>query len=280
MEINLLKKPLFWLVLLLFLLWTAIFSLPDNKLHLIFCDVGQGDAILISYHQTQVLIDGGPDNRVLSCLSAHLPFWDRQVEMVVLTHPEADHFGGLIDVIKRYSVKYFVSSNSIKTTPAFQELQQQILQKKVLTYSLQEGGEIKIGLLDFLVLWPRKDFYDSELNNHSLVLKLVFNHFTALLTGDLSSKFENQLDLTPIEVLKIAHHGSQTSTSQNFLEKVKPKLSIISVGVNKFGQPSPEILNRLNNLKIRISRTDQNGEIEIVSDGRRWYTKAHDSRPN
>lgn len=279
-EVEVIKKPLFWVILVLILLWTAVFSLPDQKLHLIFCDVGQGDAILISYRQIQVLIDGGPDNRVLNCLSGHLPFWDRRIEMVVLTHPEADHFTGLIDVVKRYSVNYFISSNLIKTTQTFEELQKIILQKKTLIYSPQEGEEIKIGQLEFLVLWPGEDFYDSQLNNHSLALKLVFNRFSALLLGDLSSKFENQLDLEPVEILKIAHHGSQTSTSQIFLEKVKPKLAVISVGTNKFGQPSPEIINRLNNLRIRFLRTDQNGEIEIVSDGRRWYTRAHDSRPN
>ena len=280
MEGNFFRRPIFWSSLLLILLWIAVFSLPDQKLHLVFCDVGQGDAILVSYKQNQILIDGGPDNRVLSCLGHHLPFWDRKIEMIVLTHPEADQFTGLIDVIKRYSVNYFVSNNLTNKGSAFQELQQEILKKNVLTHAPQEGEEIKIGALEFLVLWPPKDFYDSETNNSSVVLKLVFNQFTALLTGDLSDKFENQLDLTSVEVLKVAHHGSQTSTSQTFLEKLKPRLAIISVGKNNFGQPSPEILERLNNLKIRTLRTDQNGEIEIVSDGERWYTRVHGSGPN
>jgi competence protein ComEC len=262
-----LKKPLFWLILLLFLLWVAIFSWPDNKLHLIFCNVGQGDAILISYQKTQILIDGGPDNLVLNCLSHHLPFWDRQIEMVVLTHPEKDHFGGLIDVIKRYNLKYLISSASWpeggrKTTV------------------LKAGDEIRLGKINLSVLWPREINQERKLNENSLVLKLAFGSFQALLTGDLPGEIENQLDLTPVEVLKVAHHGSLYSTSQAFLEKVKPKLAVISVGKNKFGHPTKETLKRLEDLGIKVLRTDQNGEIEIVSDGQAWYTRFHDSKPN
>jgi len=320
MEGNFFRRPIFWSSLLLILLWIAVFSLPDQKLHLVFCDVGQGDAILVSYKQNQILIDGGPDNRVLSCLGHHLPFWDRKIEMIVLTHPEADHFTGLIDVIKRYSVNYFVSNNLTNDNPSFWELYRLVLEKKIQVYSPKIGEKIRIRPLSFLVLWPKETLgdkniwlgntffaheyaglesspvelekaskfaqndylakYVGDLNETSIVLKLSFGNFKTLLTGDLPSKFENQLDLTSVEVLKVAHHGSQTSTSQTFLEKLKPRLAIISVGKNNFGQPSPEILERLNNLKIRTLRTDQNGEIEIVSDGKRWYTRVHDSGPN
>ena len=266
MEINFFKKPLFWLTLLLLLVWTAIFSWPDRNLHLIFCNVGQGDAILISYQKTQILIDGGPDNLVLNCLAHHLPFWDRQIEMVVLTHPEKDHFGGLIDVIKRYNLKYLISTSwpeeGRKTT------------------ALKEGDEIHLGKINLSVLWPRETNQKRKLNENSLVLKLSFGSFQALLPGDIPSEIENQLDLTPVEVLKVAHHGSLYSTSQTFLEKIKPKLAVVSVGKNKFGHPTKETLKRLEDLGIRVLRTDQNGEIEIVSDGQEWYTRAHDSRPN
>jgi competence protein ComEC len=272
-EIEALKRPLFWLALLLILVWTALFSLPDNKLHLVFCDVGQGDAILISYQKTQILIDGGPDNRVLSCLSRHLPFWDRRLEVVMLTHPEEDHFGGLIDVIKRYNVNYFVVNSLEKKSTSFEAFYRLVLGRKSSVYSPKAGEKIKIGALELLILWPREKLYVTELNDNSIVLKLAFGHFSALLPGDLSTKFENQLDLTPVEVLKVAHHGSQYSTSEEFLEKVKPILAVISVGKNSFGHPSPEVIDRLNNLAVNVLRTDQNGEIEIVSNGQAWYTK-------
>ncbi len=190
-----LKKPLFWLILLLFLLWVAIFSWPDNKLHLIFCNVGQGDAILISYQKTQILIDGGPDNLVLNCLSHHLPFWDRQIEMVVLTHPEKDHFGGLIDVIKRYNLKYLISTSWPEGG------------RKTIT--LKAGDEVHLGKINLSVLWPRGINQKKKLNENSLVLKLSFGSFQALLTGDLPGEIENQLDLTPVEVLKVAHNCSK-----------------------------------------------------------------------
>jgi competence protein ComEC len=282
-EIEILKKPLFWLVLILILVWAAVFSLPDNRLHLVFCDVGQGDAILVSYRQTQVLIDGGPDNRVLSCLSKHLPFWDRRLEMVILTHSEEDHFGGLVDVIKRYNVSYFVI-NSIdslkKKSTGLEAFYQLVLDKKSPIYSPKEGEEIKIGTFEFLVLWPRENFYATELNESSIVLKLNFGYFSALLPGDFPGKLENQLDLMPVDLLKVAHHGSKYSTSEEFLEKINPKLAVISVGPNKFGHPTNEVLERLSNLAIEVLRTDKVGEIEIVSDGRGWYTKVHGPRAN
>jgi len=295
-----LKKPLFWLILLLFLLWAAIFSWPDNKLHLIFCNVGQGDAILISYQKTQILIDGGPDNLVLNCLSHHLPFWDRQIEMVVLTHSDEDHFVGLIDVFKRYNVRYFVANSLINNKVSFWQFYQLVLAEKASFHSPKAGEKIKIGSLEFSVLWPKKKLGDSrvwrkenlayfsenkplpdslltaatfsdELNDTSIVLQLSFGHSQALLTGDITEKVESQLDLKEIEILKVAHHGSKFSTSEKFLSKIKPKLAVISVGKNRFGHPAQETLERLNQAGIKVLRTDQQGDIEIVSNSWRWY---------
>ncbi len=178
-ELEILKKPIFWLFLVLVLVWSAVFSLPDNKFHLVFCDVGQGDAILISYQRTQILIDGGPDNRVLDCLSHHLPFWERKLEVVILTHPEKDHLGGLIDVIKRYYLTYLFANSWPE-------------QKEKIS-PLKFGDKIKIGELEVLVLWPKEIREEKELNKSSLVLKVTFGSFCALLTGDIPSQIEEQL---------------------------------------------------------------------------------------
>ena len=303
-ELEILKKPLFWLILILILLWGAVFSLPDKQLHLVFCDIGQGDAILISYRQIQVLIDGGPDNKVSNCLSKHLPFWDRQIEMVVLTHPDEDHFVGLIDVFKRYNVRYFVANSLINNKVSFWQFYQLVLAEKASFYSPKAGEKIKIGSLEFSVLWPEKKLGDSrvwrkenlayfsenkplpdslltaatfsdELNDTSIVLQLSFSHSQALFTGDISEKVEKLLDLPVdgVEILKVAHHGSKFSTSEEFLRKIKPKLAVISVGKNRFGHPTPEVLERLNQAGIRVLRTDQQGEIEIVSNGWEWYNR-------
>lgn len=274
--IEVLKKPIFWLILATILLWAGVFSLPDNRLHLVFCDVGQGDAILITYRQTQVLIDGGPDNKVLSCLSKNIPFWDRTLEMVILTHPEADHFSGLIDVIKRYNVKQFVSNSLVNDSAGFREFYQTVLAEKVNVYSPQAGDRLKIGPIELLVLWPKEKLGNQELwlgklNETSIVLQLSFGNFCALFSGDIPGGVESQLDrVRPCQVLKIAHHGSKYSTGEEFLKKIEPQLAVISVGKNSFGHPTKEVIEKLRDLDIKILRTDIDGEIKIVSDGKKW----------
>ena len=292
--IEVTKKLIFWLILTAILLWAGVFSLPDNRLHLVFCDVGQGDAILITYRQTQILVDGGPNNKVLGCLADNIPFWDRTLEMVILTHPEADHFSGLIDVIKRYNVKQFVSNSLVNDLAGFWEFYQVVLDEKVNIYSPQAGDQLKIGPIELLVLWPKEKLgdnrlwlrdapsvlgtatYPGKINETSIVLQLSFGNFDTLLTGDIDFDAEKQVNLSrqrgEIEVLKIAHHGSKYSTGEEFLKKIKPQLAVISVGKNSFGHPTKEVIEKLRDLDIKILRTDQEGEIKIVSDGKNWYT--------
>lgn len=280
-ELDLLKKPFFWLVLVLGLVWMAVFQLPDKNLHLVFCDVGQGDAVLISHRSHQILIDGGPNNQVLSCLGNNLPFWDRTIEMVVATHPDADHITGLIDVIKRYSVEQFVLNSAGKDSAVFHEFQRVIGAEGAGVYFPQEGDQVKLGALKMIVLWPLSQekvlgatTVEKEANETSIVILLSFGEFDVLLPGDISSQIEVQLDLGDIEVLKVAHHGSKFSTSEEFLEKVKPELAVVSVGKNRFGHPTREVLERLETLGIALLRTDQEGEVEVVSDGRKWYSNS------
>lgn len=280
METDFLKKPIFWLILILILILAAIFQLPDNQLHLVFCDVGQGDAILISQGSNQILIDGGPGQSVLGCLSNHLPFWDREIEVVVATHPEADHITGLIDVIERYNVKQFVVNSLGKESAVFAEFRTAVLNEGSDIYFPKEGDRIKINSLELLVFWPQSQekvlgatTVVQGVNETSIVLKLSFGSFDALLTGDISTKVESQLDLEDVEVLKVAHHGSKYSTSKEFLEQTQPELAVISVGKNPFGHPTSEVIERIGELGIKLLRTDEEGEIEVVSDGRGWYTK-------
>lgn len=280
METDFLKKPIFWLILILILVLAAIFQLPDNQLHLVFCDVGQGDAILISQGSNQILIDGGPGQSVLGCLSNHLPFWDREIEVVVATHPEADHITGLIDVIERYNVKQFVVNSLGKESAVFAEFRTAVLNEGSDIYFPKEGDRIKINSLELLVFWPQSQekvlgatTVVQGVNEASIVLKLSFGSFDALLTGDISTKVESQLDLEDVEVLKVAHHGSKYSTSKEFLEQTQPELAVISVGKNPFGHPTSEVIERIGELGIKLLRTDEEGEIEVVSDGRGWYTK-------
>ncbi len=280
MEFKRTKIILISLVLVVGLIWAAIFSLPDNQLHLVFCDVGQGDAILIYQGSNQILVDGGPNQSVLNCLSNHMPFWDREIEMVVATHPDADHITGLIDVIERYNVKYFVLNSVGKDSAVYREFEKAVLEEKTPVYFPEKGDKINLELIKLAVLWPQSQekvlgatTMEKEANETSVVLQLSYGDFDVLLTGDISSQIESLLNLEDVEVLKVAHHGSKYSTSEEFLKESQPELAVISVGKNSFGHPTKEVLEKLSNLGIKVMRTDQEGEIEVVSNGETWYTQ-------
>lgn len=280
MSADLFKKPFFWLSLVLALIWLAIFNLPDQKLHLVFCDVGQGDAVLIYQGQNQVLLDGGPDSSVLTCLANHLPFYDRQIELMVATHPDADHLTGLIDVLERYNVSQLVINSTGKDSAVFRKFKEAVAEEGLKVYFPKKGEKIKLGSLSLAVLWPQSQgdvlgitTLEGAVNELSLVFKLSFGDFDALLPGDITSQIEDRLDLEEVKLLKVAHHGSKYSTSPEFLEKTSPQLAIISVGKNSFGHPTKEVLERLESLGVKILRTDLKGEIEVVTDGQKWGLK-------
>ncbi len=291
---------LFWLLILVYLIWR---QWPDNNLHLVFCDVGQGDAIVVCFKTVQILIDGGlPKNsgKLLKCLKSQMPFWDRKIEMVVNTHPDEDHFGGLLEIVKRYRVGLFLYNGFDNPESwRFQELKNELLEERICSRKLVNDESFRIKKIYFEVLWPEEekadaqekiqtkffdqqkkcqqpgfDFSSDNLNNSSIVLQLRFGDFDALLTGDISISVEQVLawrkQLPKVEVLKIAHHGSKTSTSEEILLATQPQLAVISVGENKFGHPTKEVLEKLKNHDIRYLRTDINGQIEIISDGRKW----------
>jgi len=278
-----------------------IFAFPffsDRKLHLVFCDVGQGDATLIKYKSYEVLVDGGPSGtKLLDCLSKNIPPWDREIELVVLSHPESDHLTGLIDVLEKYEVKQIVLNSIIKESAVFWQFRQKVIAEKSQIYLPRAGDQLKLGPLNLVVLWPKEKLGDNrlwqeapaatetspqvlgaatvsgEINNTSVVLKLSFGAFDALLSGDIGFAAEEVIDFPEVEVLKVPHHGSRYSTSEGFLDQSKPQLAVISVGKNSFGHPTQEVIDRLEKAKAKIRRTDQSGEIEIVSDGKKWGIK-------
>lgn len=272
--------------------WGAVGQLPDTKLHLVFCDVGQGDAILASFGSTQMLVDGGPDDQVLGCLSRHLPFWDKTIELVVVTHPEADHLTGIVSVIERYNVVQIISNSLISGSALFGRFRETVIGRQIPVFSPKYGDKIEIAKLELKILspaaklgnelvWVRPESpqvlglttYPGKFNETAIVGQLSFGNFDALLTGDIGFDTEAKLDLTPIEVLKIAHHGSKYSSGEDFLNQLRPALAVISVGKNSYGHPTAEVLNRLSALGIKVLRTDEVGDIEIISDGATWQVK-------
>jgi len=272
------------LAIVVLLVWVATFSLPDGKLHVTFLDVGQGDAIFIQTPRGQkILVDGGPSPTILlSALGRRMPFWDRTIDLVVLTHPHDDHVSGLIPVLERYKVKAFLDGGQEHPTPTYTH-SLELVQEKGIPYQLARAGmQIQLGEgLQMRVLHPQSELLsgtDSDVNNNSIVLRLAYGQISFLLPGDVEEKAEEVLlssneDLAST-ILKSPHHASDTSLNPGFLEAVNPQLAVIQCGAdNKFGHPSPTTLAKLKEHNVTVLRTDQNGTVEVVSDGERYWIK-------
>jgi competence protein ComEC len=260
-------------------------TLPDNKLHTSFLDVGQGDAILIQKGSQQVLVDGGPSPQAIAlALSEEMPFWDRTIDLVVLTHPHADHITGLVEVLNRYEVMQVLYPDLEYESLVYDEWLD-LIEEKNIEYTLAEAGQrIDFGTGVILeVLNPQTPFLtgaESDIDNNGVVLRLEMGQVSFLLTADILREAELELitrraDLTST-VLKAAHHGSDTSTSEELLAVVSPRLAVISVGEdNPFDHPSDEVTDRL---KYRLGeeniyRTDENGTVEFITDGERLWVR-------
>ena len=247
-------------------------QLSDKVLTIVFCDVGQGDAIYIrTPGEADILVDGGPGNKVLGCLSKNMPFWDREIELVFATHPDADHIGGLVDVIQSYSVKSFNTVAAEKKTKISETLKKTISEKRVPYQEITAGS--KFTLSDGVVIetkWPREDFSSQDTNEYSLVQLLKFGDFDLLLTGDITYQILDNLDLNlnSIEVFKLPHHGSKTGVDNSTFEKIHTLLAVISAGKNNsYHHPHPSVLNLLKKFGVEYKRTDEDGSIKIVTDG-------------
>lgn len=281
------------------LLFSFLFSLPDGKLHIVFCDVGQGDAAYIRAPNNQdMLIDGGPDDKVLACLGRHMPFYDRTLDVVVLSHPQKDHMQGLISVLQRYNVKYLVIGVEGNETAGYKKLVEVINEKKVPVKNLFTGDQFAFEGVKFSILWPEKKWVAShlspsisdlsslrnsqvlglqtsqELNDFSYILDLHYGSFSAIFPGDGDSHIQPEVmkvnNLRRTDILKFPHHGSRTGILPEFLDIIKPKLAIISVGKNSYGHPTKEAIDLLESLGVKIKRTDLDREVEIVTDGHGW----------
>ena len=261
------------LFLIAVLIWLAVFSLENQKLEIIFFDIGQGDSILINAKDNQqILIDGGPNDFVVDKLGKTLPFYDKKIELIILTHPDKDHISGLIEIVKRYKVDKILTTGIECSTEVCRVLSEQIQKKKIPMEIAQAGQTISIGDNIFLgILNPLENLSGKEFKNRndtSIVAKLIIGENSILLTGDITSKteeklIENNFNLQS-DFLKIAHHGSKYSTSENFLKEVSPETAIISVGKNSWGMPTKEVLEKLDRKKIKVYRTDIDGDVRII----------------
>ncbi len=258
--------------------WLALRGLPDGRLHVYFLDVGQGDAALIQTPDgRQILVDGGPSPiALLNELAAVLPFWDRSLDLIVLTHPDGDHLTGLIPLFDRYRVSQ-VLDTTLSDTSSWAEAWRTVLARDQISRTIAvRGMRIPLGQAQLTVLHPgpqplRGTAADD--NNNAIVLRLDHGQISLLLTGDAESEAEADMLRAGLplqaDLIKVGHHGSQGATSAAFLAAVKPRVAIISVGAkNRFGHPHPAVLARLAAVQAEIFRTDRHGRIEVISDGR------------
>jgi len=281
---------------------------PDEYTHIIFCDVGQGDSILIYQGFNQILIDAGANSASRECLDKYLPFWDKKVELAVTTHADKDHIGGFESVFKEFYIEKMIMGEYGKETGVFNTFREAILREKkdglelvdpYLFPTIELAEKIKLITLstwgreaDFSLFDPEKT--ETELwdiiktqtqflkeskqthNSLSVVNLLEVGNVKILLTGDLDLEGEQALLeaglITKVDILKVGHHGSKTSTSSQFLKALSPEISIISVGKkNSYNHPSLETLQSLRDFGSEIWRTDEAGDVEIVSDGERYW---------
>lgn len=232
----------------------------------VFLDVGQGDAILISQGGNQILIDGGRSGKtLLAGISRQIPFWDRTIETVIATHPDADHIGGFSELLLRYRVGTYISTSARSESElfallgsAFEEARmpiERIVARQGLSIAFPKGGRLE-------TLFPEDgEHVAGESNETSIVSRFSFGETDFLLTGDLPREELFLPEAPPSEILKLAHHGSKHSSSDMFLSRVRPEEVVVSVGKNNYGHPSPDVLSRVAAIGATIRRTDVSGDI-------------------
>lgn len=244
-------------------------------------DIGQGDSFLIqSASGTQLLIDGGKDSKVLSELSKAMPTGDHTIDVVIATHPDADHIGGLPMVLERYNVGLFLTSEVTSDSQVFRDLNVLINEKHIPAYYARRGMTLALDdETSFKVLFPDRDTTGWETNTASVVGRLDMSGRSMLLNGDSPISIEQYLvqhaprDID-VDILKLGHHGSKTSSSSEFLKATSPILALISAGVNnRYGHPAPIILDRLKELHIPWVSTQQHGLVTFTTDGTKWVEK-------
>jgi len=244
------------------------FQNRSQSLKVTFFDVGQGDAILISEGSHQVLIDGGKNGQLLlERLGRSIPFWDRTIEVVVATHPDQDHIGGLIDAVQVYDIEHVLATKARSDSGVFARWEE-IIQDipsidtyRHLSLTFPSGAVLK-------TLYPQASLEDrvsSNTNDTSIAMKLTYGETEFLFTGDLGKDKERVLDVGEVEVFKVGHHGSKSSTDEEFLQKIRPQFAIISAGEdNRYGHPASEVMERLHLSGAKVLETSKKGSIQYV----------------
>jgi len=252
----------------LIIVFVFFFQSISSKTKIVFCDVGQGDATYIRIkNKIDVLIDTGPDKKILNCLGKYMPFFDKEIEILILSHLQKDHYGGLLHLFQRYKInRIYMAKTKIPSS-----LITLLKSTNALLIFAKASDTLKIFNVNLNFLWPKaktETFCQNDNNCFSLVFLFKENNFKALFTGDTTAAVLSQLtrknidDLVNLNVLKIPHHGSKYGMNREFLKLADPKVAVISVGKNNtYGHPAKETLDLLYAFKTKIKRTDKEGDI-------------------
>ena len=269
------------------LVWIAVASLPDGRLHVAYLDVGQGDAILIQTPRgSRLLIDGGPSPAaLLAALGRRLPFWDRHIDLVLLSHPHDDHLLGLLPLVERYHVGQVLMSDVSDQSPAYEQWQQLLQDNGIPLLTVQHSLEIDLGDGPLMQVVPPIAAGDSSVDDTSLVVRLSWQHASFLFSGDLEAdgllKVGDAGWPLACTVLKVPHHGSEGAVNGDLLDVASPALTVISVGAdNSFGHPAPHTLAQLQSVGVQVLRTDQVGTVEITTNGERYWLRTGGAPPD
>jgi competence protein ComEC len=258
-------------------------SQPDGQLHIMFMNVGQGDATLIvTPNGRQVLIDGGFYPSVLNDqLGQQMPFWDKEIDIMIATHPDADHVAGLVEVFDRYAIgRLITDGEGLGESPIYDEV---LLAAETAETPIHPAKVGEVVQLDEEVrlemVHPGDDLNSESRNENSVSMRLVYDNFTFLFTGDAEEQAEREILATslPLQaiVFKAGHHGSRSSSTMPFLEAVRPQIIVVSAGLdNRFGHPHPEMLERAQAIGAAVLRTDELGTIEVITDGQTMWWQA------
>jgi competence protein ComEC len=281
------------LLIFLFLLSNILIDRRNLFLKVVFLDVGQGDAIFIETPNGQrVLIDSGANGSVVRQLSRFIPFYSREINLLIATHSDSDHVGGVPEIIKRFNINWFGKNSIVDSDSLNTEIQKTLDNKKVNQIILNTGDKIIIDKENNIyleVLWPTSDIKTDDNNDNSIIVRLVYNQIAIMLTGDASIEVEKVLikslgDNLISNILKAGHHGSKTSTSNEFLHATNPDFVIISADKeSRFGHPHQEVIDRIvefsnsrtkdNNKPSEILSTAEIGSIYFQSDGKNIWLK-------
>lgn len=257
----------------------------DTKARVYMLDIGQGDSFLIvAANGKKLLIDGGKDSSVLSELSAVMPTGDRTIDVMIATHPDADHIGGLPSVLGRYDVGLFLTSQVYGSSDMYKSLLKTLADKKIPSYYVRRGMSLKLDTNEiipstFSILFPDRPTTNWETNTASVVGRLDMGTSSMLLNGDSPSSIERYMvqkdpKILDVDILKLGHHGSKTSSSEEYLRATSPLLALISAGArNTYGHPAPEVVARLKSLRIPSTSTIDHGIVTLTTDGNKWVEK-------